>query len=441
MLGGPVYIAVIRFVISLAGTVLLFLLMSESKYGRKKTFLCYLCFGVVTIMAACVWYAVDWESCVRGVAFAMYICFAVFAVLMSADPVILSIYKLALTFYLLAIFLIGGIEISVLFFHRNVWADIIARIILIIIMALFINKRVKRVIRGFSDYVEVELDQFSVAVMIISILFGIGFIMNPNIKEYTVYRLFQIVINFFLTGSLQFLVFRLYMHVGKEQEYQQENQLMQMNHRLLERNMELLEESVENGRRIRHDVRHHNALIAEYARRGQTQELLTYLQEYNKDMDEGMTETICANTAVNNILSAYTVRARREQIRVTMDVKLSKSLAIPGIDLVTILANAYENAIYGCMEVKKQAKERDCAIHIMIKRKKNKLVIYCSNTCKIETEIKNGKPKPESTGGIGVMSIVKTAEKFDGEYDFKNDNGIFVFRLVMNIPVSVSGGG
>ena len=39
-----------------------------------------------------------------------------------------------------------------------------------------------------------------------------------------------------------------------------------------------------------------------------------------------------------------------------------------------------------------------------------------------------------ATGGIGVLSIIKTAGKFDGEYDFKNDNGVFVFRLIMNIP-------
>ena len=33
-----------------------------------------------------------------------------------------------------------------------------------------------------------------------------------------------------------------------------------------------------------------------------------------------------------------------------------------------------------------------------------------------------------------MVSIIKTAEKFDGEYDFKNENGVFVFRLIMNIP-------
>ena len=434
MLGGSVYVAFIRFALSLAGTILLFSLLSEPRYGRRKTVTGYVCFGVVLIAIACAWYMIDLETCVRIVAFAMYICFAVFAFFMSRDPVYVTVYKLALTFYLLAVFLIGGIEVSILFFDRNVWADIAARSLLILLMAYFIDRKIKDSIRGFGYYVEHELDRFSVSVMIISILFGIGFILNPNVKDQTPYRLFQIVMNFFLTGALQLLVFRLYLHIGKEKEYQKENQLMQMNHRLLERNMELLQESVESGRRIRHDARHHNAVIAEYARRGQSEELLQYLEEYDRQMDVHTAESICANTTVNNLLSAYTRRARNEQIKVMLDVALGGSLTIPNIDLVTILANAYENAIYGCIEVKKQSPERECFIHLVLKRKKNKLVISCSNTCRVEAEFKNGQPKPEFTGGIGVLSIIKTAENFGGVYDFKNDDGVFKFRLIMNIP-------
>ncbi len=348
----------------------------------------------------------------------------------------MTIYKLTLNFYLLAVFLIVGIEVAIIFFDRNLWADIVTRVILIFLIALFIEKKIKSVIRGFGYYVENELDRFSAAVMLVSILFGIGFILNPNVHDQTPYRLFQIIMNFFLTGVLQLLIFRLYLHIGKEKEYEKENQLMKMNQRLLERNMELLEESVQFGKRIKHDARHHNAVIAEYARRGQKEELLQYLEEYEKETDKSAGETICQNTAVNNILSAYTRKARREQIKVTLDVELDGNLTIPNIDLITILANAYENAIYGCIEVRKQTKERECLIHLMLKRKKNKLVIYCSNTCRIETELKKGQPKPEFTGGIGVLSIIKTAENYDGEYDFKNDHGIFVFRLIMNIPMA-----
>ncbi|MCM1174683.1 MAG: GHKL domain-containing protein [Blautia sp.] len=437
MLGGSVWIAFIRFAVSLAGVILLFSQMSEPRFDRKKTILYYGCFSVVIITLGCIWYVVDWESCVRIVAFAMYMLFAAFAVMMSGDSIYLSVYKLALTFYLMAVFLIGGLETAVIFFDRNVWADIVVRAILILLMTFLINRKLKDSIRGFGDYVEREMDRFSVAVMIIIILFGIGFILNPNLRDATPYRLYQVLINFILTGTLQLLMFRFYLHIGREKEYQKENQLMQMNHRLLERQLEILEESVESGRRLRHDVRHHNAVIAEYVRRGQKEELLRYIKEYDLEAEQGMVETICANTAVNNILSAYSRKARNENIKVRLDVELGREPAVPSIDLVTVLANAYENAIYACMEARK-LESRECFIHLMLKKKKNKLIISCSNTCRMETEIKNGQPKAEFTGGIGVSSIIKTAEKYEGEYDFKNDNGVFVFRLIMSIPQILS---
>lgn len=442
MLGGSVYIALIRFAVSLAGVVLLFFLLGESRFGRRKTIVCYSCFCVALLALACVWYVVHWESCVRMAAFMMYLCFAVFAIFMSKDTLYLTAYKLALIFYLMSAFVIGGLEISIIFFGRNVWADIISRIVLILVIAFLLDRFVREPMKGFGDYVEDEADHFSVAIMVICILLGIGYILNPTLnREVTPQRIYQILVNMLLTGTLQLLVFRFYLHVGKEKEYERENQLIQMNYRLLERQLEILEESVESGKRLRHDIRHHNAVIAEYVRRGQQEELLQYLKEYDRETDQEIPETICANTAVNNILSAYTRKARSERIEVTLDVELGRSLAIPSIDLVAILANAYENAIYACMEVMKEPDGRDCFIHLKLKKRKNKLIISCSNTCRMETELKNGQPKTEFTGGVGVSSIIRTAKKYGGEYDFKNDNGVFIFRLIMNIEAENEKGG
>lgn len=310
------------------------------------------------------------------------------------------------------------------------WADIVTRIILIVIMTVFIERKVKISLLNFSDYVESELDRFSAAVMIISLLFGIGFILNPNLREQTPYRLFQIAMNFFLTAALQLLVYRLYLHIGKEKEYQKENQLIQMNHRLLERNMELLEEAAVDGRRIRHNMRYHNAVITEYALKGQTEELLQYLQQYKQELEENAPQIICDNTTLNHLLLIYTRWAKRENIEVELDVEIGTDFPVPGINLVTILANAYENAIYGCIEVKMCGDLRKCFISLMMKKKGNKLVICCKNTCRFETELKS---KSDFSGNISVSGIVKAVEEYGGEYDFKNDNGIFIFRLIMNL--------
>ena len=433
MLGGSVYIAFFRLVINLAGVILLFSLLSESRFDRKKMAIGYVCFCTAMCVLASVWYVVNWESYVRMAPFTIYMCFSVFAIFMSKDSVYLTIYKLALGFYLMSVFVVGGLEISIVFFESNIWADMISRIMLILLIAFFLDRYVKESVKDFGEYVESEADKFSVVVMIVCILLGIGYILNPSLnREMTFQRIYQILVNFFLTGMLQFLVFRFYLHVGKEKEYERENQLIQMNYRLLERQMEILEESVESSRRLRHDIRHHNAVMAECARRGQTEELLQYLKEYDRETDQDVPKMICANPAVNNILSAYTRKAEHEQIKATLDVKLGKNLEIPSIDLVAILANAYENAIYACMEVKKHSEERECFISLMLKKRKNKLIILCSNTCRKEAILKDGKPETEFTGGVGVSSIIRTAKKYDGEYDFKNDNGVFVFRLIMN---------
>lgn len=434
MLGGSVYIAFIRYVISLIGVVLLFSQIGESRFDRKKTILCYGCFCVTVAVLACIWYVTDWESCVRMVAFTMYLCFSFFAFFISRDTICVRFYKLALVFYLMALFVIGGLEISILLFDRNIWVDILARILIIGLLTLLLNKYVRKSMQQFGRYVEQESDTFSVVIMIICILFGIGYILNPGLnKELTPHRIFQLVINFLLTGTLQVLAFRFNLHIGKEKEYEREKQLIQMNYRLLERQLEILEESVESGRRIRHDARHHSAVIAEYARRGQREELLQYIKEYEEEIVQDIPEMICANTAVNNILAAYTRKARSEGIKVTLDVEIGKKLGFPSLDLVAILANAYENAIYACMEVKKNPDGRECFIRLMLKVKKNKLVISCRNSCRMETELKDGQPKSEFTGGVGVSSIIRTAEKYDGEYYFKNEKGVFVFRLIMNI--------
>lgn len=393
MLGGSVIIALLRMVISIGGTILLFFLMSESRFSRKKTVLSGVGFYLSAIAMTCIWYAFSQEAFARMGALVTYLCFGVYAVWISRDTIYVTLYKLALIFYLISAFMVGGIEIAVIFFHKNVWVDIIARMILFGLIAFFIDRKVKSSIRGFSDYVENELDRFSVAVMMLSLFLGIGFILNPTVRDQTPYRLFQIAMNFFLTGVMQVLVFRLYLHIGREKEYRQQNQFMEMNHRLLERNLELL----------------------------------------GAFGEDGTSEKICENAAVNRILSAYADQARKEQIHVELDVELDVEAGIPNIDLITILANAWENALYGCMEARKEDAGRECIIRLSIRKKKNKLAIYCSNTCKMEAGIEKGLPRPEDSGGLGAISIVKTVEKFDGEYDFKNDNGMFVFRLVVNI--------
>lgn len=120
MLGGSVFIALTRFVISVAGVIIFYVLISTPRFDTKRTVLFYSCFSVAVSLMLCIWYIKDWDNCIRMGPFTAYICFVVFAIFMSSGSLFLSVYKLALDFYLLALFLIGSIEISVIFFNRNI---------------------------------------------------------------------------------------------------------------------------------------------------------------------------------------------------------------------------------------------------------------------------------------------------------------------------------
>ena len=63
MLGGNVIIAMIRYVISVAGVILLFSQMSQFRFDRKKTVIGYALFTVVLVSGACVWYVLDFQGC------------------------------------------------------------------------------------------------------------------------------------------------------------------------------------------------------------------------------------------------------------------------------------------------------------------------------------------------------------------------------------------
>ena len=83
MLGGSVYIALIRFVVSLVGVIMLYSILSESRFSTRRTVLYYSCFTVVMTAISCLWYVVDQPLYVRIGPHTMYLGFTIFAFLLS----------------------------------------------------------------------------------------------------------------------------------------------------------------------------------------------------------------------------------------------------------------------------------------------------------------------------------------------------------------------
>ena len=202
--------------------------------------------------------------------------------------------------------------------------------------------------------------------------------------------------------------------------------LVRQNAEYLSNRLSVLQRAEEANRRLRHDMRHHMEAIAEYAKTGDTSAVLAYIGEYSTEISEAAVKRYSENQTLNSILSAYADKAGEGGISFSVRCIVPKELKIREIDLIALLGNLLENALYGCQE---SGKEKQC-IEIRIRLQSNSLLIVCNNTCSDKLKLSGSLPAGKS---IGISSILSVCQKHDGNLNYKIENDICSACAVLNL--------
>ena len=226
---------------------------------------------------------------------------------------------------------------------------------------------------------------------------------------------------FLLFVAVYYVLFSSIAYMHKEEE----TKLLEQKSRYLSAQLEILNENENDSRRTRHDMRHHNLIMAEMAKSGNLENLLKYLGEYNSEIESHEVQAFCENNIINSILISFDSLFRRAEINFEANVEITKDTSVRDVDFVAILANILENALHGC----EKSGSKNLFVFISIRKKYEKISIICKNTCNPAVETKNGMPM---NPGVGIGSILVTAKKYFGECDFKNEGGVFVSRVVLD---------
>ena len=174
----------------------------------------------------------------------------------------------------------------------------------------------------------------------------------------------------------------------------------------------------------RHDRRHHNLVILEFAKNNDIESVREYLANLMHSESEVWGEVRhCENTTVNTVLTVYERRAAESGIDVTISALVSSDIAVLPQDLVIVIANLFENAIHAAVKLKSQAPH----IHITIKESVQRLLVKVENPCREKMIF--GK----ANHGVGITSVIATALKYDGMYDFAAEGGVFSAKVILNL--------
>ena len=174
----------------------------------------------------------------------------------------------------------------------------------------------------------------------------------------------------------------------------------------------------------RHDRRHHNLVMLEYANNDDYESLKAHLRSLVESDNEVWGEVrYCENMTINTVLTVYERRAKENGISVTISAEGSRDLNVLPQDLVIVIANLFENAINATAKLKKNDKRID----ILIKESSQRLVIKVENPCKANLSF------DKSGYGVGIRSVIATTTKYEGMYDFTVEDGIFSAKIILNL--------
>lgn len=276
---------------------------------------------------------------------------------------------------------------------------------------------------------------------IIPIIFSIvSLAYCENNFEITYMRFNQVIARFTLSIGVVIVSVMQFSNMNTEEKFVRAEEKAKRSKMLIDMKSEqynMITEKIEKTRKSRHDIHHHINVVYQLAKENKIDQLIEYLEEYNKIDSTKEPIVYCKNSTVDAILNHYILMARDNEIQVDLKVALPEELKIRDTDLCIVIGNLLENAI--------EASEKE-------ENKRIKLRISKSNEyiCMLVSNIYNGEIKKGHSGyysrkrefkdtGIGLSSVNAVVEKYDGRMEVDHTNGEFnVFIMMANISSNLT---
>ena len=188
---------------------------------------------------------------------------------------------------------------------------------------------------------------------------------------------------------------------------------------------------INNTRKIKHDMRHHDTLLVEYINNKQYDKALECLKEHGAIIDQMTIKQYCKNYTVNCMLSAYLQRAEAAGIKVDCMADIPNDLNIDDLELASLYANLIENAIEACARIKDETIEKFINIRPTFDNGSLKILIENSSNDDVKFDGPFPISQKENPSGIGTKTIYEFAQKYNGLCDYFQGNGLFRARIIL----------
>lgn len=404
-----------------------FWVMTEPKYGVHKTAFIYSGFVVMFVAFVMLSYVMLSDSPgYFAIAFTSTIVMAFFIFLFtSADPTCKKVFLFISYANAFCIFVCISLIICSVFFRDAsntlvYYARNIIRSALFIPMAFIYVRFLRPSVRAVSGQRRKTWYSISTVSFLFLVIFAL-FVMifygkYERIGDYAPFFAVSVLIY----ASILWVIFGTIKSMIDESN----TELINQNIAYLQGQLKTAKENELSAKTVRHDFRHHNQNIETMLKKGEVDEALCYLKQYNDSLDETKPNDFCPNITVNAILNSFYTNAQKNGLSISIEADTAENIAISDMDFVAVLSNILENAVNGCIECNSNGK-----ITVNIRTIANKIVIVCSNPCRHDICIENNMLKNR---GIGIASILSAIRKYDGDIKYSYENKTLTVCIILN---------
>ncbi len=329
----------------------------------------------------------------------------------------------------------------------------------VFIFSLIFDIKVDSMITTFGIYRFVMLISSKIAFFYVSrIILRFKYISNKNIPSsswilVTVIHLLTIVImvaitesavyngdlrvTFYLALSILCLIiiniifYYTFMISIKNHEIYLENQLLKHNMELQKKHSIELMDLYKQIQTMRHDMK--NQLIGAYAliEDFDYNRALNYILAIIKNIDFTKKFVFTENEMLNAIINNKFNEANDKGIKTSFNINCDLGNKINIVDINILFGNLLDNAIEACEKIKGEKE-----IFLTIEKQRGYISIQVNNS--IENSVLQHNPNlltvktDKSNHGLGINSIRRIVQKYDGQIDFYENGTTFTSKILIS---------
>lgn len=219
-------------------------------------------------------------------------------------------------------------------------------------------------------------------------------------------------------------------NISKANNLKTEILLAKQQERLYEESTLSTNEQIEKISSIRHDIKNKLMALKGLINQGEFDQAIQLCDDTSGKLESTHTPINSTNPILNAILNVELEKAISLGINFTIDI--SNSLThISSADTVSLIGNICDNAIE---YLSTQSKENRIMV-LQIHSQFNHDIITCKN--KISESILENNPTltttkaDKSNHGIGIATIKRIVQEYDGEFIVNDENGYFVIKILL----------